>query len=124
MKSKLKIESIRLNPHYVIWYKSVATVLVSLLIPLCLLAFWNWNIYVVLMRRQRLRNRPFPNKHPSDQYINSSSSSEERGGLASHSVISTIPATMAVAFLNQSVFGAGITRQSSSQQGMKLKFQF
>ena len=77
------------------------------------------------MRRQRLRNRPFPNKRSSDQYTNSNSSDEERGGAAeaNHSLISTIPSIMAVVMLNPNGFGAGITRQSSSQQGIKLKYE-
>ena len=63
------MEDITLNPHYVIWYKNVATLLVTLLIPLSLLAFWNWNTYDILRRRRRLRGRPILNQSTSTQDV-------------------------------------------------------
>ena len=53
------MKNLRLNPHYVIWYKNVATVVVSLIIPFVLLVYWNLNTFAVLWMRRRLRNRPF-----------------------------------------------------------------
>ena len=50
-KTQLYLEDLRLNPHYVIWYKNVFTVLVTLLIPFGLLAYWNCNTYIILHRR-------------------------------------------------------------------------
>lgn len=48
----------RLNSHYIMWYKNVATLMVTILIPLFLIAWWNWHTYSVIKRRQRLKNRP------------------------------------------------------------------
>ena len=54
----LVLNSIRLNWHYVIWYKNFTVLLVSLVIPFSLLAYWNFNTLAVMSRRRRLRNRP------------------------------------------------------------------
>lgn len=53
-----QIHWIRFNNHYVLWYRNVAVLIVSLIIPLVLLAYWNFNTLMVMMRRRRLRNRP------------------------------------------------------------------
>ena len=52
------INPIRLNWHYVIWYRNFAGMVVSLVVPFVLLAYWNFNTLLVLLRRRRLRNRP------------------------------------------------------------------
>ena len=52
------VDPIRLNWHYVIWYRNFAGMLVSLVLPFTLLAYWNFNTLSVLLRRRRLRNRP------------------------------------------------------------------
>ena len=54
----LVLNPIRLNWHYVIWYKNFTVLLVSLILPLTLLAYWNFNTLAVMARRRRLRNRP------------------------------------------------------------------
>ena len=54
--------NLRLNPHYVIWYKNVATLLVSVIIPFTLLVHWNLNTVAIIVMRRRLRNRPFPDE--------------------------------------------------------------
>ena len=48
----------RLNPHYVIWYRNIVVLVVSLIIPLTLLAHWNFSTFSVILRRRRLKNRP------------------------------------------------------------------
>ena len=55
---KPEIHWIRFNNHYVLWYRNFAVLIVSLIIPLVLLAYWNFNTLFVMMRRRRLRNRP------------------------------------------------------------------
>ena len=52
------LSPIRLNWHYVIWYRNFAGLMVSLVVPFTLLAYWNFNTLSVLLRRRRLRNRP------------------------------------------------------------------
>jgi hypothetical protein len=52
------LNPIRLNWHYVIWYRNFASLMVSLVVPFTLLAYWNFNTFLVLLRRRRLRNRP------------------------------------------------------------------
>ena len=49
---------IRLNWHYVIWYRTFIVATVSLIVPFSLLAYWNFNTLAVMIRRRRLRNRP------------------------------------------------------------------
>ena len=36
------VSELRLNPHYVIWYKNFVTLLATLIIPFALLAYWNY----------------------------------------------------------------------------------
>ena len=55
------LADLRLNPHYVMWYKNLATMVVTLLIPLILLGFWNFKTFSVMQRRSRLKNRPLNN---------------------------------------------------------------
>ena len=52
------IQPIRFNWHYVIWYRNVTLLIFSLVVPFVLLAYWNFNIVAVMLRRRRLRNRP------------------------------------------------------------------
>ena len=52
------LNPIRLNWHYVIWYKNFTVLLVSLIFPFGLLAYWNFNTLAVMSRRRRLKNRP------------------------------------------------------------------
>ena len=54
----INLQPIRLNWHYVLWYRNVAVLFLSLVIPLILLAYWNFNTLSVILRRQRMRNRP------------------------------------------------------------------
>ena len=57
-ETTITLQPIRLNWHYVLWYRNVTVMIVSLLIPLILLAYWNFNTFSVILRRQRLQNRP------------------------------------------------------------------
>ena len=54
----MKINPIRLNWHYIIWYKNFTVILISLIVPFVLLAYWNANTLAVMLRRRRLKNRP------------------------------------------------------------------
>ena len=54
----MAIADLRLNPHYVIWYKNVITIVTTLAVPVVLLGYWNFRTAQVLRRRQRLRDRP------------------------------------------------------------------
>ena len=55
----MMLEKIRLNWHYVIWYKNFTALIASLVVPFALLAYWNINTFAVIRMRRRLRNRPF-----------------------------------------------------------------
>ena len=112
--TKLKIEPLRLNPHYVIWYKNVTTFLVSLLIPLCLLAYWNYNTSDVLNRRRRLRNRPFPDKNIEELCLASLSTDKPPG--AAHSIGSTLPSIAATVMLNPLYYEVTSMKSSFRQE--------
>ena len=49
------LQPLRLNWHYVIWYKNVATLLASLVVPFSLLAYWNIQTFRILLRRRYFR---------------------------------------------------------------------
>ena len=49
------LQPLRLNWHYVIWYKNVATLLASLVVPFSLLAYWNIQTFKILLRRRYFR---------------------------------------------------------------------
>ena len=57
-QATLTINPIRLNWHYVIWYKNFIVILLSLVVPFILLAYWNSNTLAVMIRRHRLAYRP------------------------------------------------------------------
>ena len=58
---------LRLNWHYILWYRNVFLLIVSLIIPIILLAYWNSNIVLAMIRRQRLKFRPsFPVLDPNE----------------------------------------------------------
>ena len=57
-QATLTINPIRLNWHYVIWYKNFTVLLLSLVVPFILLAYWNANTLAVMIRRHRLAYRP------------------------------------------------------------------
>ena len=57
-EATLKINPIRLNWHYIIWYKNFTVISISLIVPFILLAYWNANTLAVMLRRRRLKNRP------------------------------------------------------------------
>ena len=54
-KAKMVLQPLRLNWHYVIWYKNVATLLASLVVPFSLLAYWNIQTFRTLLRRRYFR---------------------------------------------------------------------
>ena len=71
------IHPIRFNNHYILWYRNIAVLIVSLIVPLILLGYWNFNTLLVMMRRRRLKNRPsMPNNLNVTLNIGSSSSNE------------------------------------------------
>ena len=61
---------LRLNWHYILWYRNVFLLIVSLIIPIILLAYWNSNIVLAMIRRQRLKLRPsFPVLSPNEMEL-------------------------------------------------------
>ena len=102
-EATLAINPIRLNWHYVIWYKNFTVILVSLVVPFILLAYWNINTLSVMLRRRRLRNRPALNSNNSDRDPSDSPVPINR--------------EMAAAFLNLSNLAANISACSTSRQG-------
>lgn len=105
-EATLAINPIRLNWHYVIWYKNFTVILVSLVVPFILLAYWNLNTLSVMLRRRRLRNRPALNSNNSDRDPSDSPVAANR--------------EMAAAFLNVSNLAANITACSTSRQGNEI----
>jgi hypothetical protein len=55
----------RLNFHHVTWYRTIADLFISIMVPFVMLGYWNINTGIVLRRRQRLRNRPQNNSPPA-----------------------------------------------------------
>ena len=58
-EKEMTVGKIRLNWHYVIWFKNFTTLFATLVLPFALLAYWNCKTLSVLRRRRRMRNRPF-----------------------------------------------------------------
>jgi hypothetical protein len=52
----LVLNPIRLNWHYVVWYKNFFVTLVSVIVPFILLLFWNYYTCKTLLRRNRSQN--------------------------------------------------------------------
>ena len=103
-ETHLKMKNLRFNPHYVIWYKNVAIVVVSLILPFALLAYWNFNTFRVLWMRRRMRNRPF-----SEQTEQSTSTGQT----------SPPSAATAVLMLNgSSLLSLNRSERSASDQGI------
>ena len=116
------MEGIRLNPHYVIWYKNVATLFVSLLIPFAFLAYWNLNTACVLRRRRRLQNRPLsiPNQPQSAENLEQGDN-HSPGPFQESNGMSTMTAAL---MLNKTYLGSQNGRQRSlSDQGRYLKYK-
>ena len=57
-EATMVLQPLRLNWHYVIWYKGITSLIASFVVPLTLLAYWNINTFQTLLRRRRLNNRP------------------------------------------------------------------
>ena len=91
------LQPLRLNWHYVIWYKNVATLLASLVVPFSLLAYWNIQTFRILLRRRYFR-RP-----------TSASSS-----MIQPTISNTIPAAAVVALSNSNML-----RVPSNRDGKK-----
>ena len=94
-ETRIVVESIRGNWHYVIWYRNLTLTSVSLLVPFVLLAYWNLNTLLVIRRRQRLRNRPYiaccetsddPDSHNPDNSANCLSAFNGGGNRANSTV--------------------------------------
>ena len=84
------IHPIRLNKHYILWYRNVAVFIVSLIIPLVLLGYWNFNTLLILMRRRRLRNRPSISNNQNVTLNNGGSSSNGTTQIQASSVTITM----------------------------------
>ena len=108
----LYMEKLRLNPHYVIWYKNVATLLVSVVIPFTLLVHWNLNTIAIIVRRRRLMNRTFRNE--IEMLTN-----EERNNVSIHAEASNeICPTPGNTLLNGTCLQSNQRNHSSANKGM------
>ena len=105
------LNPIRLNWHYVIWYRNFTLLIVSLIVPFVLLAYWNFNTLSVLLRRRRLRNRRPPSieSTPRDTQFSTISNSA-----------SPITPLMAAATLNSGAMLPQTITNSTSDQGTKF----
>ena len=109
-ETELHMENLRLNLHYVVWYKNVATLLVSVVIPFTLLVYWNLNTVAIIVRRRRLRNRPFPNGTVTN---------EERNNVAIHCEASNVICpTSATTLLNATCLLSNQRNLPSSNKGI------
>ena len=116
------MEGIRLNPHYVIWYKNVATLLVSLLIPFAFLAYWNLNTACVLWRRRRLQHRPLSMRNQQQSAENLEQGDVQSSG-PSQGSNGVSPITAAL-MLNRTYLGSPNARQRLlSDQGRYIKYK-
>ena len=53
----MELGTIRFNWHYVIWFRNVTMIMVSLLLPLGLMTHWNLKTLSIIRRQRRLKNR-------------------------------------------------------------------
>ena len=51
-EATIVLKPLRLNWHYVVWYKNVIALFASLFVPLCLMAYWNIRTFQILLRRR------------------------------------------------------------------------
>ena len=51
---KLQVSSLRLDYHYILWYKNIATFACTMVVPFVLLAYWNTQTYHVLSNRTNI----------------------------------------------------------------------
>ena len=112
-ETRIVVESIRGNWHYVIWYRNLTLTSVSLLVPFVLLAYWNLNTLLVMRRRQRLRNRPYvaccetsddPDSHNPDNSADCLSAFNGRGNRANSTFNQGIYLCFHVNFINLVVY--------------------
>ena len=112
-ETTIKIQPIRLNWHYVLWYQNVTVLIGSLIVPLILLAYWNFHTLSVMRRRHRLRNRPSVS---ADLHLN------VRDGLLSADTPTNLSESTALATIES--FNAGtitpISRRESRSDESKL----
>ena len=113
------LQPIRLNWHYVIWYRNFTVLLMSLVLPFILLAYWNFNTLVVLLRRHRLRNRPPPAAmHLTTVYTNGDITNNTLGPVAISELANTITPVMAASMLNGDTIPPSSRTNSSFEQGI------
>ena len=63
-EATIVLKPLRLNWHYVVWYKNVTALVASLFAPLCLMAYWNIRTFQILLRRRYFRTpTPTPNNN-------------------------------------------------------------
>ena len=51
--SRVSHTPLRLNLYHVMWYRGLAEILVSIIMPFCFLAYWNINTARVIQKRTR-----------------------------------------------------------------------
>lgn len=55
----MDVGSLRLNWHYVMWFKNFTSLCLTLVLPFVLMTVWNSKTLSVIKRRRRMRNRPY-----------------------------------------------------------------
>ena len=68
----LVLNPMRLNWHYVIWYKNFFLTIVSLIVPFILLLFWNYHTSKTVIRRDRSRSMTSSQNAMSIRHSNAS----------------------------------------------------
>lgn len=106
---KMILKPIRLNWHYVIWYRNFTALIVSLVVPFVLLAYWNFNTFSVIRRRRRLRNRP---------YLPSNNNSGQGDGSVNSENPNQLTPQRANVVLNSGNLAAKPRHPSTSEQGI------
>ena len=48
---RLQVSSLRLDYHYILWYKNIATFVCTMVVPFVLLPYWNTQTYRVMSKR-------------------------------------------------------------------------
>ena len=114
----MSLGEIRLNWHYVIWYRNFTTLVVSLILPFALLAYWNLKTLAVIRRRRRLRNRPYlPRYFNANGQAGTNSMNSEEQAEPVINVLSPEVAVAAVISLNAGTIVAEARQSSTSTLG-------
>ena len=113
----MELGTIRFNWHYVIWFRNVTMMLVSLVLPLVLMTYWNLKTLSIIRRRRRLTNRhkeypPFGANRNGEQSISNQLNDNE------------VTPQAAACLLNYGPIVNEPIRNSQSDIGMLLIYEF